>query len=157
MTTSIATDTWYQGKQYYDFDKGEVITDDDLSDEENDLREQNAYYFTQMLWKDSTEVGLGVKGKWVVGWFCEDKGNDPETAQAFVDNVNDVCMVTGEEPTANDATAKKYNRCYNDMARDYHNSKRAIHKQTEPLETDINIAKFIQDKLDNYADFDTAF
>jgi len=60
--------------------------------------------FTQMIWNDNDKVGFGVKGKWVVAWFCPG-GNTPEDSQqAFVDNVNDVCLFEG------------YDRCYNKMA-----------------------------------------
>jgi len=45
-----------------------------------------------MIWKQSTEVGFGIKNKWIVAWFCP-PGNKPDTAEAYVANVNDVCNV----------------------------------------------------------------
>jgi len=135
MTTDVAPKTWYQGKQYYDFKAGKAKVAKGLPTEEAALRKKLSDDFTMMVWKGSSQLGLGIKGKWVVGYFCVDKGNNPSTAQSFVDNVSDLCMVFSEK----DKT-KKYNRCYNDMARNYHNEKRAVHKLTKSVETGVDIA-----------------
>jgi hypothetical protein len=109
--------------------------------------------FTQMMWKKSASVGLGVYSKYVVAWFCP-KGNDPPTSpQDYVENINDVCRV----PEDKAAGEMQYDRCYNEAAVTFHNQKRALHKDTPFLELDPKIAKWIQDKMDNFVDFDTSF
>lgn len=149
MTTNIAVDTWYKGKQFYDFDKGMVkypadqtairalkVTDRTTKEKailkETKVEQEN---FTQLIWRSSTRVGFGVKGDWVVAWFCDAAGNTTP-AQNYVDNVNDVCVVKG------------YNRCYNKMALKFHNQKRALHKDTKFLALDAAIATKIQLEMD---------
>jgi phage gp16-like protein len=92
-----------------------------------------------MIWKGSKSVGFGVKGKYVIAWYCP-KGNNPkDDAVAYTKNVQDVCIVDAKD---------KYNRCYNNMALKYHNSQRALHKKTSLLKLDVAIAKKIQAEME---------
>jgi hypothetical protein len=31
--------------------------------------------FTQMVWKNTSKVGFGVKGDTVIAWYCAARGN----------------------------------------------------------------------------------
>jgi hypothetical protein len=89
----------------------------------------------------------------VVAWFCP-TGNDPkDDAQAFVDNVNKVCLAP-EDAAQGEV---QYDRCYNEAALTYHNNKRALHRDTGFLEVDPGIAKWIQHRMDSFVDFDASF
>jgi hypothetical protein len=50
--------------------------------------------FTQMVWKNTSKVGFGVKGDTVIAWYCEARGNQgsPEDYKA---NVGAVCVTNG--------------------------------------------------------------
>lgn len=100
-----------------------------------EVRKAEADQFTQLIWKGSNDVSLGIKGKWVVAWFCA-KGNSPATQEAYVNNVSDKCVVDG------------YNRCYNELALKYHNQKRVNHEGTKLLSLDVDIAKTLQKLMD---------
>lgn len=154
MTSDITTETWYKGKQYYDFATGKIVYPPGDGDEaDKAFIKKDALAFTQMMWKGSGSVGLGVYSKYVVAWFCP-TGNAPAgSAQDFVDNVSDVCLVP-ENPAPGE---KQYDRCYNQAAVTYHNNKRALHRDTGFLEVDEDIAKWIQDKMESFVDFDAAF
>jgi hypothetical protein len=80
-TTDAAVESWYQGLEYYDFAQGKAVIDDDMTPEIKAERKRAADAFTQLVWKGSTRIGLGIKGKWVIGWFCQSKGNDPADSQ----------------------------------------------------------------------------
>ena len=69
LLNGTAAQFWTDQGLYFDFDNPDVygITKD----------------FTQMVWKGSTKVGLGVAGNWLVARWC-DAGNDPEK---FAENV----------------------------------------------------------------------
>jgi hypothetical protein len=146
MTTDNTIDTWYKGKQFYDFTKGVLKRPADQKEilaiaankrtttQKNILAATKTEQenFTQLIWAGSTRVGFGVAGDSVVALFCEDKGNFPEKALDYVDNVSDVCVVDG------------YDRCYNKAALSFHNKKRALHKATKFLALDPAIATKIQ-------------
>jgi glutaredoxin 2 len=88
-TTDLAVNSWYEKKMWYDFKLGKpkVAKTDDKAMKEFKLAESNE--FTQMMWKASTSVLFGIKGKYAVAWFCP-KGNSPVGSQiAYVKNVSD--------------------------------------------------------------------
>jgi hypothetical protein len=105
----------------------------------NPERMSQAANFAQMVWKGTSKVGFGVQGKYVVAWYCEDRGQveDPVKAKS---NVGIVCYKHG------------YNRCYNDLALVHINKMRKNHK-AQPLTFDEDAARSIQHEL-NRADFD---
>lgn len=93
-----------------------------------------------MIWENSTKVGFGVKSPWVVAWYCP-KGNEPKvgdtgSTDAYKKNVRKTCIENG------------MNICYNKFALKAHNDKRLLHKDTPPMETNVEAAKAIQAILD---------
>lgn len=66
------------------------------------------------MWKSTKKVGFGIKGKYVVAWYCP-KGNDPATSKDFKKNV---CKKDGCKLCLEDKKGVKYgyNKCYNDDA-----------------------------------------
>ena len=58
--TDWATDKWYSYVKYYNYDDPGY----------NEV----ARTFTRMVWKNVTEVGFGISGKYVVARYCP-KGN----------------------------------------------------------------------------------
>jgi len=67
-----------------------------------------------MMWKSTKKVGFGIKGKYVVAWYCP-KGNDPATSKDFKKNV---CKKDGCKLCLEDKKGVKYgyNKCYNEDA-----------------------------------------
>jgi len=86
-----------------------------------------------MVWKGTTKVGFGVKGKFVVAWYCEDKGEVADAAKSKV-NVGKICYKHG------------YNRCYNDLGIAHVNKMRKNHK-AKPMTFDEDAARAIQHEL----------
>ena len=60
-TTNTATDLWYKQGNVYDFTKPGYSYE--------------TKYFTQLVWKTTTEVGCGISGKFVVCHYCNKRGN----------------------------------------------------------------------------------
>lgn len=90
-----ASEAWYKGESEYDYTKGEPKKKEDA---EKKLFSEN---FTRMVWKKTTKVGFGIKGKYVIAWYCEAKGNAGSTTE-FKKNVGEKCI-----------NADKINTCYN--------------------------------------------
>ena len=63
--TDAASAAWYAGGKWYDESTGRS------KDPSNASKTLDAFKFTKMVWKKTTRVGFGVKGKWVVAWYCE--------------------------------------------------------------------------------------
>jgi len=79
-----AVDKWYAAKQYYDFPQGKAKKDDSLTTAVAAARKADVEAFTAMLWKKTTKVGFGAKGKWVVAHFCNArKTTDPKDTFAY--------------------------------------------------------------------------
>jgi len=69
-----------------------------------------------MMWKGTKKVGFGVRGRWVIAWYCNEKGNTGNKAN-FIKNVGEHCVASN-----------KVNSCFNDLATEQHNAKRAQHE-----------------------------
>jgi len=95
---------WYSGELYYNFNTGDLPKDKD--------EKKAVEKFSKMVWKNTKKVGFGVKGKWVIAWYCDAKPNKG----SFVQNIGDHCMVSA-----------KYNKCFVKMALTQHNKYRALH------------------------------
>jgi uncharacterized protein YkwD len=132
--TDIAVKTWYSGQQWYDYEAGAPRDTSDATK----VFESNR--FANVVWAATTKVGFGVKGKWVVAWYCDAKATPAETA-ASIQNIGVVCSRSG------------VNTCLNEAALAAHNEKRRYHA-TPPLEYDETIARDLQRQMDQLSDKD---
>jgi hypothetical protein len=109
----MALDDWYSKNNEYDFVQYKALTDEGKK-------------FSAIVWKASSgkNVGFGIKGKYVVGWYCD----EPNTNGDYKDNVSEDC------------NKDNYNSCYNVKATKAHNLKRLDHG-TDELNFDSTIAK----------------
>lgn len=130
--TAIAVDTWYDGQQWYDYATGKPR---DLLDV---TKVKLSNQFANVVWAATTKVGFGVKGKWVVAWYCDAKATPAETS-ASLQNIGVVCRRGG------------MNTCLNDVALNAHNAARR-HHNTPPLALDETIAKELQLQMDEKTD-----
>jgi len=138
MQTALGVAQWSTYSKFYDFNKGTVIYPENAKSKAK--VNQDASFFTGLIWRSYKKVSFAVRAPWVVGRFCHDSSVTTTKAPTPVDNyenVNPVCTDT----TAGSADSG-YNRCYNKMALTYHNVKRANHN-TDNLELDTNISKYI--------------
>jgi hypothetical protein len=80
-----ATEAWYAGKQYYDF-KGHTYNKklktliDKTTKTADETKKMNTQKtscdaFTRMVWKSTTTVAFGIKGRWVYARYCKVEGN----------------------------------------------------------------------------------
>jgi hypothetical protein len=139
---------------YYKKAEGLMITGDNprrLADEKDlskyrcfvkkkEARLVESNRFTQMIWAEGKKVAFGVKGPWVVAWYCP-AGNkpavgEPGSAAAFKLNVKKTCIENG------------MNACYNTMALKAINEKRLLHQDTDPLIIYDAAAEAIQAEMD---------
>lgn len=150
---SSATDNWYHsGEPYYDYATGQPKTAATAEQKVDALK------FTRMMWKATKKVAFGIKGKHVVAWYCDAKGNIPATdAKVFKANVGAKnCLkfdpistkITENSKTgaAKDRTFKVYNQCYNDRQMKFHNTKRQLHEARDlsfDKEASIEIQKIL--------------
>jgi hypothetical protein len=86
-----------------------------------------------MVWKGTTKVGFGVHDKYVIGWYCANKGEVTDAAKSRT-NVGAVCFEHG------------YNKCYNALALKYVNKLRNNH-DVAPLKMQEDAARAIQYQL----------
>ena len=94
------------------------------------------------MWKASKKVGFGIKGKFVVAWYCP-KGNDPNTPKDFKKNV---CKKDGCKLCLEDKKGVKYgyNKCYNEDAVKSTNLLRGKHN-VKKVELGKDVAKGAQE------------
>lgn len=123
-TSTDAVDAWNKGQANYNFIKGEPMDKNDVA------KKKLSDEFTRMVWKSSTTVGFGIKGKFVVAWICKKKGNDPYTTKDFLANVKKNCIKGG------------VNTCFNSISLAAINEKRKWH-QVKSLTTDVPTAKAV--------------
>jgi hypothetical protein len=87
------------------------------------------------MWRKTTTVGFGIRGAYVMAWYCEkkmpDHTHDPASYKLYKTNVGYLCNEDG------------YNTCYNDKALEAHNAAREKHDNYVPLKLDADIAKAI--------------
>lgn len=83
-TTDVATDTWYGAGKYYDHEED--------APKATATKDEKFYakLFMQLVWKASKNVGFGIRGNWVVAWYCP-TGNTVKDK----DNEKNVCPVGG--------------------------------------------------------------
>jgi hypothetical protein len=67
--TNEASKSWYAGASEYDQGAGKQVA----GGASTGLPKMLA--FTQMVWKNTSKVGFGVKGDTVIAWYCDVKGN----------------------------------------------------------------------------------
>jgi hypothetical protein len=67
--TNEASTSWFAGKSEYNPDSGKQVAGGASAG----LLKMLA--FTQMVWKNTSKVGFGVKGDTVIAWYCDAKGN----------------------------------------------------------------------------------
>jgi len=96
--------------------------------------------FANVVWSSTTRVGFGIKGKWVVAWYCETKAT-PMDSVASLNNIGKQCRKSG------------INSCLNDTQLKAHNDYRMMH-DTKPLKWDKNLAIALQKQMDAPDDFD---
>lgn len=133
-TSDDATIGWYEGKKFWNFKEGtvkdkfedKVLTADQKAD---------AADFTRMVWAETTTVAFGIRGRWVVAWYCSPQGNKGDV-EAYKKNVQKDCVKDGVDT------------CYLELALQAHNEKRARHRGGRPLAQDTAASKYIQSVLD---------
>jgi hypothetical protein len=121
--TDLATDTWFEGRNEYDFAAGRPNAGS------NAAATAKMEQFQKMVWKGTTKVAFGVRDKYVVAWYCE--GGDYTNPLESRANIGKLCDTTG------------YDGCYNELAVAAHNQKRN-HHETADLELDADAARAIQ-------------
>lgn len=128
---NIATDAWYKNEDQYDYKTGKVKKGKD----EAKMKE-----YTQLMWKKSEKVGFGIKGKFVVAWYCP-KGN----TAGVKDYKKNVCKKDGCKLCLEDKAGKKYgyDKCYNDLALERTNIDRGNH-DAKKVELSEDLAKEAQ-------------
>jgi len=57
----LASDEWYSYEDNYDYKTGAP---------KKDMDKEKSKAFTNMMWKGTKNVGFGIKGKFVVAWYC---------------------------------------------------------------------------------------
>lgn len=67
--TNEASAEWYQGRSQYDPERGMQISTGSTPGYNLMLQ------YTQMVWKNTSKVGFGVKDAYVIAWYCDTKGN----------------------------------------------------------------------------------
>lgn len=63
LQSDVATNKWYEGESSYSYDNGEP------KDAKAETKKKSLQ-FTNMLWKSSKKVGFGIKGKFVLAYYC---------------------------------------------------------------------------------------
>jgi hypothetical protein len=123
--SNLASEFWYSGNTDYNPDTGLAKTNS-ASNTDKMLK------FTQMVWKNSSKVGFGVKNNMVIAWYCDAKGN-VGGADDFKANVGARC----DKDT--------YNKCYAERALKAHKLKRKYHEAHTPeIKLDIANSKELQ-------------
>jgi uncharacterized protein YkwD len=87
--------------------------------------------FARLIWKSSTKVGFGQKGKYVVAWYCEVQGATGD-ADNYKKNIEESCIQDNG-----------VNKCYNVAALKANNKVRDAHG-TPDLEWDEKAAEEAQ-------------
>jgi hypothetical protein len=143
-TTDVATAHWYGGKAFYDFKAGTykpklkalIATPPTAATALKQMNTQKdlADAFTRMVWKATTTVAFGIKGRWVYARYCSVQGNQGGTA-GFITNVKQDCVKDDVDV------------CFQAAALKAHNEKRARHKKGRPLAADPAASNHIQKVL----------
>lgn len=92
--------------------------------------------FTRMIWKETTEVAFGIKGRFVLAWYCSVAGNTPAGYAGW------------DKQVARDCDEDGVNTCYAEMARAEHNRVRAAHAGGRALVAHESASRAIQRAMD---------
>jgi hypothetical protein len=122
--TNLATEDWYSGEGDYNYSTGKPRNMNDAKK----VKASNT--FANLVWSGTTKVGFGVKGKWVVAWYCADKAT-PADSVASLNNIGRQCKKNG------------YHSCLNEAALKAHNGKRMLH-DTKPFVWDQKLTVILQ-------------
>jgi len=96
-----------------------------------------------MLWKSSTKVGFGIKGKFVLAYYCTVGAKDDAKSKDFKMNI---CRKDGCKLCTEDKAGKAYgfNKCFNQLGIDKHNIYRIDHESPKFVKYDEDVAKAAQ-------------
>jgi hypothetical protein len=144
-----ATDAWYGGNSYYDYDTGKYKAG--LTTEQTKLAKD----FTRMLWRGTENVAFGIKGKYVAAWYCNPSGTTnsngagvtasaSEPMDTYKANVMKSCLKLQSTVDG----LEMYNDCFNKRETKAHNAKRAVH-EAKDLTFLPDIARAIQATLNS--------
>lgn len=68
VTSDMAVQAWYDQSIYFDYETGLPVAG----------KEKEAFEFINVVNKETTKVGFGIKHPYVVGWYCPAANTDPE-------------------------------------------------------------------------------
>lgn len=134
-SSNRATDYWYSGKQFYDFKQGTYtrklqayIEDAERSSNYTpeeikafDEQKEKANAFVRMVWKATTKVAFGIKGRYVYARYCKVGGEYAEPKKN-IENIEEDCV------------KNEIDLCFERAALRAHNMKRAQHVGGRTLE-----------------------
>jgi len=147
MSSDAATDKWYQGYAHWDYENGEPKASSSAN------RRAEARRFATMIWKGvnfeegtTHKVGFGIKCGYALAWYCPTRPMPDTTVKEYQENV---CKPDGScvDP-AYLCTRDGYDHCYNTMALNAHNEKRALHC-ADPMTGDTDMAIAMQTMLND--------
>lgn len=138
LQTDKATLEWYKGESTYDYVNGEPK---DAKDKAKSMKATN------LLWKSSTLVGFGIKGKFVLAYYCAPAAYK-DTKKDYKMNVckKDECKLCTESKDGK--TKFGYNKCYNKLSLEKHNLYRIDHTSPKFAAYDEETAKMAQKQAD---------
>jgi hypothetical protein len=156
MAKDEATRQWSDGQGYWDFNRGAPNAAYEQS------KQLQANQFATMIWKGTNlvdnrdvgqlvypegvthDVGFGLHCGTVLAWYCPNKPKTPNLRE----NLDNVCRSDGTCADSDYICTKDgYDKCYNQMALDGHNAKRALHCASQKMTLDIEMAKALQKML----------
>lgn len=156
MAKDEATRQWSDGQGYWDFNRGAPNAAYEQS------KQLQANQFATMIWKGTNlvdnrdvgqlvypegvthDVGFGLHCGTVLAWYCPNKPKTPNLRE----NLDNVCRSDGTCADSDYICTKDgYDKCYNQMALDAHNAKRALHCANQKMTLDVEMAKALQKML----------
>lgn len=123
--SALVSKQFYHGKDAYDATAHKITGD-----------QTKAKHYAQLLWRDSTDVGFGIAGAYVVARYCVEGNNPLDNVPAYGLNV---CPVGGCPACPTPIPGIGYDNCYNDIALDGANLKRG-ESQSSPVALDTDTA-----------------
>lgn len=92
-------------------------------------------YFTRMVWRGSTQVGFGFKGRTFVAGYCVQGPTVATTAEEYDTNVQPECVKDG------------YNVCFNNLQVDKHNEYRVMHENYSKIKVNVDAARELHKQM----------
>jgi hypothetical protein len=93
-----------------------------------------------MVWKSTTKVAFAIKDRYVYARYCSTKGNTGNTIK-YKENVIEDCLKDDVDV------------CFQRNALEFHNEKRAKHRDSRPLAAYQDASNYIQKVLDTHTNF----